>query len=116
MKDCTKEFSVIEGLIEYVIIIVICYLLARLFFYILWKKYNGDNNVLRDKTEYFFEDYNSVMWVCKLMMVFSVLPFVNIFVMFTLLAVNLAVLATFIVNKLVNYSWIPKKKTKDKLK
>lgn len=49
MKDCANEFSVTEWLIEYFIIIVICYLLARLFFYILWKRYDGDDNVLKEK-------------------------------------------------------------------
>lgn len=99
----------------YFIIFVICYLLTRLFFYILWKKYNGDGKVLRDKTESFFGDYDSVMWVCKVAIVLSVIPFINIFVMIVLIVVNFVVLAHSIVDEVVTNSWIPKK-TKDKLK
>ena len=115
MKDCTKEFSITDHLMGYFIIFVICYLLTRLFFYILWKKYNGDDKVLRDKTDSFFGAYDSVMWMCKLALVLSAIPFINIFVMIMLIAADFVVLVYPVVDKVVTNSWIPKK-TKDKLK
>ena len=116
MKDCANEFSVTEWLIEYFIIIVICYLLARLFSYILWKRYDGDDNVLKEKTDYWFEDYNSVMRCCKVFFILSLIPFANIFVAIILIAINIGILAFYIADRVVTLSWIPKKKTKDKLK
>lgn len=115
MKDCTNEFSVTEWLIEYFIIIVICYLLARLLFYILWKRYD-DDNVLKEKTDYWFEDYNSVMQCCKVFFILSLIPFANIFVAIILIAINIGILAFYIADRVFTLSWIPKKKTKDKLK
>lgn len=115
MKDCANEFSVIEGLVEYFIIMAICYLLARLLFYILWKRYDGNNNVLKEKTDYWFEDYNSVMRCCKVFFILSLIPFANIFVAIILIAINIGILAFYIADRVVTLSWIPKK-TKDKLK
>lgn len=116
MKDCTNEFLVTEWLIEYFIIIAICYLLIRLFFYVLWKKYDGDDNVLKDKTEYFFKDYDSLMCFCRAFFLLSFLPIVNIFVVIVLIMISVVALAFYIADGKINYSWIPKKKTKDKLK
>ena len=116
MKDCTNEFLVTEWLIEYFIIIAICYLLIRLFFYVLWKKYDGDDNVLKEKTEYFFKDYDSLMCFCRVFFLLSLLPIVNIFVAITLIMISVVALAFYIADGKITYSWIPKKKTKDKLK
>lgn len=115
MKDCTNEFSIIEGVISYFITVVLCYLLTRLFFYILWKKYNGDDKLLKEKTDYFFENYDSVIRFCKAFILSSTLPFVNIFVAVILIMINIGVLVFYLVDRFVTYSWIPKK-TKDKLK
>lgn len=115
MKDCTNEFSIVKQLIAYSVTILICYLLARLFFYILWKKYDGDDNVLKEKTYYWFEDYNSVMRFCKVFFILSLIPFANIFVAIILIAINIGILVFYIADRVVTLSWIPKK-TKDKLK
>lgn len=63
----------------------------------------------------FFGDYDSVMWMCKLALVLSAIPFINIFVMIMLIAADFVVLVYPVVDKVVTNSWIPKK-TKDKLK
>lgn len=113
MKEEVNEFSIIEGVIGYFIGILICYLLARLFFYILWKKYNGDECDLRYKTVYFFEDYNSVMRFCKVSIVLSFIPFVNIFIAISLMLINIGILAFHISDKMMSFSWITDKKTKE---
>lgn len=102
-----------QFMIEYLVTLVLCYALVRLLFFILWKKYEGDDTVLEEKTNYMFSDYRELMSYCRFTVVVGVIPIVNIFVALILIVVNVCVLIWWLTYNIVGFNWIPKNKVKE---
>lgn len=101
-----------QFMIEYLVALVLCYALARLLFFILWKKYKGDDKILEDRTNYFISDYRELMNYCRFTVVVGVIPIVNIFVALILIVVNVCVLVWWLTCNIVGFNWIPKSNKK----
>ena len=101
-----------QFMIEYLVALVLCYALARLLFFIFWKRYKGDDKVLEDRTNYFISDYRELMNYCRFTVVVGIIPIVNIFVALILIVVNVCVLFWWLTCNIVGFNWIPKSNRK----
>lgn len=99
-----------EDVIVYFVSLFLCYALSRLLFFILWKKYKGDDELLERKTDDCISNYKELMIICRYIVVVGVVPIVNTFISMILLGVNIIVLLWWLSHRFVNVNWIPKDK------
>ena len=98
----------VAHLIVYFVSLFLAYGCARLFFWFLLTETKGDEEVLRKKTSYIFEDFKGVMKFCKIGIFAAMIPFLNVFITFIFMVLIIIVMLWVFSNNVNFFNWFPK--------